>query len=372
MPDRPLSICLINRNFPPSQGATGYYASHLVDALRRQTGHTIHIVTVGEGDSSADITFVRPVYGGKQKLLRLIGSYKESRLLIKAGMKRSPDVYIVMTDPAILNYWASRLLKDQIWVYWSMDLFPEGFRANNLISAESFLYKRYQSRLKKGNPSYLLGLGDAQIDYLRRHYFPKVDGSCLPIGLRNEVLSTDTRETPQKQTTVGYVGNVGEAHDAELIAESLLAFVKRGFSVVLRCYGAGAQKLLSLVEGTEVNIKNHISDKELQLIDIHVVSLRHEWTHICVPSKAISAIQGGNAVLYLGSPDSDTWKMLKRAGWIIKTPTEASKTIEQITDKSLAEKKKAAREVVLDLKANYGAGLSSFFTFLENIKTRET
>jgi len=369
---RPLSICLINRNYPPNKGATGYYASHLVDAIRSRAGYDVHVITTGEQKSTADITYVLPVYSGRQKMLRLLGAYRESRLLIDTAVKRTPDVFIVMTDPALLNYWASKRLNDKTWVYWSMDLFPEGFKANKLISERSWMYKRYQSVLKNGRPSHILGLGRGQINYLKKQYLSEASESFLPIGLRNEGEFTKETTFVKGERTVGYVGNVGEAHDPSLIADCLLAFAQRNFEVVLRCYGAGSQKLLGLVVDSAVIIKDRVSDQELKNIDIHIVSLRQEWTHICVPSKAISAVQCGNTVVYLGSQESDTWQMTKDAGWMIESASEVNDVIDTITAESIDEKKKAARQVAIQLKANYKEGLSSFFTFLEKIKSKQT
>jgi len=368
-----LSICLINRNYPPYRGATGYYASHLVDAIKSRTSHDIHVVTMGDEQSTSDITYLRTGYNGRQKLLRLINAYRESGLLIEAAIKRTPDIFIVMTDPALLNYWASKRLNNKIWVYWSMDLYPEGFRANNLISTRNFFYKKYQSVLKKGKPSYILGLGIGQISYVKKEYFPEAEASCLPIGLRDkasDVLSIAVVD--RDKPTAGYVGNVGEAHDPILIAECLLAFARRGFRVVLRCYGVGAKGLLSLVEDSTIEIIDRLSDEELKGIDIHIVSLRKEWTHICVPSKAVSALQSGNTVVYLGSPESDTWRMSETAGWIIQTSSDVSSVVEKITKDSLSMKKKAAVRIAAELKINYKEGLSSFFTFLEKIKSKKT
>ncbi len=373
MPDSPLSLCLINRNYPPQRGATGYFASHFIKAVKSQTSHDVHVVTLGKSKSNKEITYVSPVYDGKKKILRLLSAYRESELLIKAAERRSPDVFIVMTDPALLNYWASKRLKDKTWVYWSMDLFPEGFKANELIAAQSFAYKRYQSVLKGGNPSYLLGLGDEQLDYIRSQYYPHTEGAWLPIGLREGIEQIGTFISgPSEKITVGYVGNVGEAHDPGLIADCLLAFEQRGFNVMLRCYGTGAEDLLHRVDGSAIKTFNHVSEEQLRAIDIHLVSLRKEWTHICVPSKALSALQGGNTVLFLGSKHSDTWQMSKTAGWLVDDPLKLTHVIDTIDRVSLDKKKKAAQSAVLDLRANYNTGLSSFFTFLEKIKTRKT
>jgi len=160
---RALHICLINRNFPPQKGATGYYASHLVHELRKNQGHRVQVVTIGEGVSTDSVSYVKPIYQGRIKVRRLVSAYRESRNLLKAAIKSDPDVYIVMTDPALLNYWASKLLRGKVWICWSMDLFPEGFEANGLTSKNSLVYRKYQSVLRKGAPDFILALGKEQL-----------------------------------------------------------------------------------------------------------------------------------------------------------------------------------------------------------------
>lgn len=363
---RQLSICLVNRNFPPVSGATGFYARTLLERLK-QRGYRTSVVTIGEETSStSNITYVKARYKGGSKVLRLIGAYRESKLLIKTALAQKHDVYIIMTDPALLNYWSAKLLSNEKWVYWSMDLFPEGFKANGLTSSQSFIYRRYQSILRKCSPSFILALGQNQLDYVKTTYYPEVEGTCLPIGLRGLVDMSE--KDNDERITVGYIGNVGEAHDAYLIAETLIQLKLKGCHVLTRSYGVGSALLQSLLEGHDIEILGFLTEKELSDIDVQVVSLKDNWTHICVPSKAVSAVQKGCAIIFIGSQDSDTWHMLKNAGWRISTKADISSTISQITSKSLSDKKLIALEIAKQLEANYETGLSSFFAFLDTIK----
>ena len=53
------------------------------------------------------------------------------------------------------------------------------------------------------------------------------------------------------------------------------------------------------------------------MIDIHLVTLLQKWDHVCVPSKAISAVSQGSAILFESSELNDNWQLLKDAGWRI-------------------------------------------------------
>ena len=154
-----IKLCIVNRNYPPKSGATGFFAAQLVEELSHH-GQEIKccIVSTGSNNESQELKYVKSLYEGKNKLRRLLATYIESYRLLKKAKKLHADVYIVMTDPPFLNYWASKLLKEQSWILWTMDLYPEAFAANGLISKSSFLYRLYCKRIKKGPPSHLLSL----------------------------------------------------------------------------------------------------------------------------------------------------------------------------------------------------------------------
>ena len=67
------------------------------------------------------------------------------------------------------------------------------------------------------------------------------------------------------------------------------------------------------------------SDLEVRLsaADIHVVTLRDEWTGTVVPSKFFGALAVGRPVLFAGSPKSAVarWIVKHRVGWVL---TESS------------------------------------------------
>jgi hypothetical protein len=65
---------------------------------------------------------------------------------------------------------------------------------------------------------------------------------------------------------------------------------------------------------------DRISHAELLHADVHAASLRMDWTHVCVPSKAVTTVCLGRPLLFAGDPQSDTAEMLGRASWILPIP----------------------------------------------------
>ena len=88
--------------------------------------------------------------------------------------------------------------------------------------------------------------------------------------------------------------------------------------------------------------------------DVHVVSLKSEWDHICVPSKAVSAISEGSAILFNCSEKNDNWRLLQKAGWRMndqkKLNTEIKDFLNKINNEDISSKKMNAREISLNLQ----------------------
>ena len=166
------------------------------------------------------------------------------------------------------------------------------------------------------------------------------------------------------------MGNVGEAHDPQLIAEALISLKSKGYRIILRCYGIGSKSLKDMLADHDIHQSGFLAESDLSSIDIHIVSLKKDWTHVCVPSKAISAVQSGNVILFIGEEESDTWQYLQGAGWRISSQKDIETVIAQIKPTEVYHKKQFAREVAIKLEEDYEYGLSKFFAFLDGLKTK--
>ena len=73
-----------------------------------------------------------------------------------------------------------------------------------------------------------------------------------------------------------------------------------------------------------------------------------------IPSKAVSAVASGGAMLFCGNPESDNWDMLQTAAWLIREDADLSKQIKDyladLTHESLLEKKQNARKLNIHLQ----------------------
>jgi len=136
----------------------------------------------------------------------------------------------------------------------------------------------------------------------------------------------------------------------------------------LSCKGAKEAYLnAQLRDLNHVLIKKDISEVELATIDIHVVSLNDKWTHICVPSKAISAIQKGRPVLFLGSDRSDTWQLINEAGWRLTKEYDILEFLKDLNHERLSIKTNKAKNLASRLKKQYDDGVRILINRIEEL-----
>ena len=190
-----------------------------------------------------------------------------------------------------------------------------------------------------------IALGERQADFVTKAFQWKVPHFSIPCGVRP--LQSREGEKPgwahEGKIVFGYVGNMGEAH-SELFVERVAKQLDPERHVfVVSMYGKKAATLESRLRNYPVVIFcTGIEQAHMSWIDVHLVSLLDNWVHICVPSKAVSAVTSGTSILYCGPAQSDNWLMLQKAGWKLDTSADdqaLSDLINGINSASLEEKK---------------------------------
>jgi len=246
-----------------------------------------------------------------------------------------------MTSPPLLNFFAARFFKrkKKRWVYWSLDLYPEAFAANQLVSKNNFIYKYILRKSYNYTPSYLLALGEQQSRYLRSQFNSDIPYAVLPCGrfLSNE---HNSEFKPKANNEKGdgcihfaYIGNLGEAHSEKFLKILVERLIPGKHKLSLSVYGTKSESLKSWVASSPcVIIRDYIPEKELSKFDIHLASLLPEWKNICVPSKLVSAVSNKASFLFCGPKDSDSWMYLQEAGWLINIESDMNAQIKNFLD----------------------------------------
>ena len=357
-------ITLVNRHYPPNPGITGESAWDLAQYLIEKHDFEVRIVHVERSDlgggqlrQPVGQTFsVSTLYKGKNGILKLVAGFFDGLFLILKTLRVRKGVVICLTSPPLLPLWAGWLLGKR-WVLWSMDLFPEGFAADGLLKTSNPVYRLLRWLTYRRPPAALIALGLNQAEKVQQNYGQKLPTIILPCG----VLLNQPRDTAQPdwrkndgKIYFGYCGNLGDAHSAAFLQLFIQHFDPERQHLILAVYGTKAQEVLPLAEKrVGITVLKNVPRSQLHFIDVHLVSLLTKWTHIAVPSKAMSSICAGGAMLFCGSKEADTWALLQKASWLIdeqgNTEGQVKDFLHQVTVEIVNEKKAAAVEVAREL-----------------------
>lgn len=370
-----MRICILNRSFPPTQGITGVSAFELATHLRTNCDDLeIFAISVAAdyGNSSIGSFSVKPTgieirqintfYNGKNPFIRLLSNFYESLRMVQLANKLNPQVVICMTEPPLLNVLAALLLsKKSKFILWSMDLYPETFVASGLVSRTNFMYRILDRIVISRRPDFVISLGYLQLQYLKEKYRGSFPYVILPCG----IYVPDAKKSELQPTwyengkiNIGYCGNLGAAHSEDFLVEIAKNLDYSRFNFIVSVYGAKAKRTSQLLKEVSPLIKfvASVPRSELNFIDIHVASLLSQWVSVCVPSKAVSSICSGGSLLYYGQVESDNWKMLGDAGWIIEQTTDnqtlskvVKSTLNEVTIESVRRKKLTSTMVAKEL-----------------------
>lgn len=278
------------------------------------------------------------------------------------GRARRPDVVIVGTDPvfAVAVAIPLKFIAPEIRVaHWCFDMHPEASVASGMLNADSLPVRLVRSVMRRAysHCDLIADLGPCMRRRLRRYGHNAAEVELTPWALaepaRPAEVDAYTRQELFGKARLGllYSGNFGEAHSFEellSVARALRDTPEIHFCFAVR--GNCADALRAAVTDDDYNISfagfAPIEDLEKRLgaADIHLASLRPEWSGIAVPSKFFGSLAAGRPVVFAGSEDSAIAEWIRRhgVGWHL-----APETREAVADalRGLAECENAVHEM---------------------------
>lgn len=367
------SLIIVNRHYPPNPGITGESAWDLAKYLIEKHNIEVSIVHInGSDDGGGQIRqpvgvmySLSTVYDGSGKLLKQLAGFLDGYFLIRKAKKINAEAPIIcMTSPPLLPFWASLFLRKRKWALWSMDLFPEAFVAIGMIAEKSAVYQWFLKKTYQNTPNKLIALGRKQAEFISRKFTvhnstEKLKQTILPCGvIFHQTYETEIptwRKVEDEKIYFGYCGNLNDAHNEEFLLEFIKALNPAKHHLILALYGKKASKVLEFAQNREgITILANVPRSQLNFLDVHLVSLLSKYTHLMIPSKAVSAIASGGAMLFCGSQESDNWDMLQDAAWLINEQenlgVQIKKYLEDLTVEALVEKKQAATRLNAELQ----------------------
>ncbi len=254
--------------------------------------------------------------------------------------RHNPDVLIIGTDPILSVMtgllWKAFRPKTKI-AHWCFDLYPEAAMADGILRpgfALSLLQKLVRQAYK--SMDLIVDIGDCMRKRLESYSSPARYVTLPPWALAepNGALSIDLdqRELVFGKAKLGllYSGTFGRAHSFSEILNLAreMRDVDAHFSFGVR--GNRVEELRASIVAEDVNISfaPFVSQDQLEArlssADVHIVSLREEWTGTVVPSKFFGAIAAGRPILFVGSEDSYIARTIRRfdLGWVCTAGNE--------------------------------------------------
>ena len=257
---------------------------------------------------------------------------------------RPGDIVVAKTDPPLLSIPTSFIthLKSARLINWLQDLFPEVAERVGIPGTQVRPVFRVLRRLRNRS--------------LRSAAMNVVPGAGMAATLEREGLVTDrvrvipnwsdgnkirpivpqendlrTRWNLGSSFVVGYVGNLGRAHEFETIIDAMSLHQERAGAAPSRdvihqikflIVGDGAQRKVLEREIATRRLKNvqlqpyqppELLSQALAAADIHLVSLRPELEGLVVPSKFYGIVAAGRPMIFVGSPQGEIARLVEEA-----------------------------------------------------------
>lgn len=260
-----------------------------------------------------------------------------SSLAFRRG-RTAPDVVVVGTDP-VLSVLVTPIIKRfnrRVKVaHWAYDLYPEAPLAEGMLKPES-PFTRFLTRRLRGAYQVcdlIADLGPCMRLLLDAYGHRARRLTLVPWAL-SEPPSPEPPDPQVRHELFGaarlallYSGNFGRAHSYE----EFLALARRlrgvGIHFCFAIRGNRAEELKQAVSSTDTNVSfaGFASEEELAKrlasADIHLASLRPNWTGVVVPSKFFGSLAAGRPVLFAGESHSGlaAWIRQHQVGWELRS-----------------------------------------------------
>lgn len=256
-----------------------------------------------------------------------------------AVLTQMPDLIIVGTDPVlsitVAGVWKVFRPKTRI-AHWCFDLYPEAAIADGILRPDGWFARLLRPILAHSYRScdLLCDLGPCMSQRIRA-YHPKGRQVTLTPWALTEPEHPAPVSRHEREAIFGdsplallYSGSFGRAHSSDLILELARRLEPHGARVAFTVRGNRADVLQrDAAPIPNITFAPFAAPEKLETrlsaADIHIVSLKEEWTGTVVPSKFFGALAVGRPVLFAGSPESSIahWIREHKVGWVLTAAT---------------------------------------------------
>jgi len=349
------SALILYQYFHPDDVVSAVHLTELAEGLQRRGWHVTALPSnrsCRNGESGYPSQSIhegiqihriwRPAFPQSKNWGRLINCVWMLSMWSLSAIRYRPDVVIIGTDPilspAVAIPWKLVRRKTRT-VHWCFDLYPEAAVADGILNPGKKL-RFFQAIMKAAYKRFNLiaDLGSCMRTRLSFYQNSAKAATITPWALAEppQPLEVDREERKaifgNARLALMYSGNFGRAHSYEPMLSIARALKDANAHFAFSIRGNCVEQVLAAVNEEDRNIsfepfarQEHLLAR-LSAADIHVLSLRPEWTGMVVPSKFFGALAAGRPVLFIGTEDSYVAQMIRwhGLGWVCPPGGESS------------------------------------------------
>ncbi|SUS07986.1 Glycosyltransferase [uncultured Defluviicoccus sp.] len=263
--------------------------------------------------------------------------------LVAVARMPKPAAFIVGSDPPLsqcLFPFLKLISPASRVIFWCFDLYPDALAADKPAGRRAIL-ARVCARAMRFTYRYLdvcVDIGPCMRERLAA-YRPRGEAVTLTPWALVEPGSVREPDPVVRKQIFGdaslallYSGNLGHAHDfADFLALArLLRERAPGIIFAFAVAGMRVPELKAALREDDHNIRvlplapEADLQRHLEAADIHLVSLRPEWSGIVVPSKFFGSLAAGRPVIFAGSRKSGiaTWTKAFDLGLVLAAESQ--------------------------------------------------
>ena len=259
-------------------------------------------------------------------------------IVLKLLLKLKYHTVIIGTDPAMC-YVQSLIIrmfsKTKIFL-WSFDLYPQALFAAKILDKNSLAGRILLAVAAISYTKFdkILSIGSCMSDHLKKQTATDIV-ECTPWAIIEKDYLEAHNEHHPENTGINsirwvYAGHMGHAHEIGHIRQ----LVNQKFSHPLEFHFSIRKASLDHIKSqitSSVNLVKILEfapeselHKRLTAYDIHIVTLKENWSGVVVPSKFFAAIAVGRPVLFMGPESSAVAKWISeyQLGWTWSDPND--------------------------------------------------
>ncbi len=266
----------------------------------------------------------RPAFRQASNIGRLAnGFFISLGWVINTLISKKPDFYIFGTDPQFSQFLFPVLKlispKTKI-IHWCHDLYPEAVIANtnNPVLIRFCQFSKPAFKFLYKFVDVMVDIGICMQKRLQQYQHKAKQITLTPWAL-TEPQATLEVKPDKRQALFGnaklvllYSGNLGHAHQYQLFLKLARLVRSKNPDIIFAFSSSGNkfEEFKSQITENDSNIKllpfaaiGELEDR-LCCADIHLISLKDQWSGIVVPSKFFGSLAVGRPLLFHGPKDS--------------------------------------------------------------------